>query len=451
MSLLRTTRGGKQVDLALNGGAVLGAAPGCQIIVSDPAAAPKQCKIVKSPKGYVLIDLTSAGTVVNGAKVREHVLRAGDVVQVGSEKFVFTEKAPSTGPGQAPEPVAAGVKAAASGSGPAPAAPGGRRPLPSRAPGAARPGTGQVPKAANGSKPAVRKLTAKPGSVARVHKAHDLFALPSTAKGRMIAMSVAIGLVLLGGGLFFISAGTVNSDQVKAAAKEHVARFNKIPETDIVKRLEMADEILSNADYVKYAKGEIHPVEKLRPRIKEQVDLEKRADQVLVPFLNEYKTLKAGPPEEYNRQADRLWDLVNVHLDNFKSTKYASQLEEIRAELKELLEKRGLQTWSTELPGLIREVQKQINANNYSQAMIEIDAFAKKFDEKESNQLKTKLAQEREKVKDSAKSYVERVKGEAAGKSTKDEKRRVLEAARPHVKGIADAERNLERAISDVR
>src|SRR5262245_61474658 len=193
MSLLRTTRGGKQVDLALNGGAVLGAAPGCQIIVSDPAAAPKQCKIVKSPKGYVLTDLTSAGTLVNGAKVREHVLRAGDVVQVGAEKFVFADKAP--------EPVAAAVASApARASASAPAA-GGRRPLPSRAQG-------------GGPRPTspIKKLTARPGSVARVHKAHSLFVLPATAKGRAIALSVGIGLVLLGAGLFMLSAGTVNSD-----------------------------------------------------------------------------------------------------------------------------------------------------------------------------------------------------------------------------------------------
>ena len=143
MSLLRTTRGGKSVDFAIsNGGALLGAAPGCQIVVADPAAAPKHTKIVKSAQGFVLTDLSGGGTVVNGTKVKEHVLKHGDVVQIGSEKFTFTEKAaapaaaskpagapaPSAGPGPAPKAVAAA----------APAVAGGRRSLPPRPPHAHR-------------------------------------------------------------------------------------------------------------------------------------------------------------------------------------------------------------------------------------------------------------------------------------------------------------------------
>src|SRR5688572_3341514 len=106
MSLLRTTRGGKTVDIALaNGGVLVGTAPGCQIVVADPAAAPKHCRIASSPQGFVVTDL-GGGTVVNGAKVKEHVLRHGDVLQIGAEKFVFNET-PAAAPAKAPEPVAA--------------------------------------------------------------------------------------------------------------------------------------------------------------------------------------------------------------------------------------------------------------------------------------------------------------------------------------------------------
>lgn len=454
MSLLRTTRGGKQVDIALNGGAVLGAGPGCQIIVADPAAAPKQCKIVRSPKGFVLTDLTSTGTMVNGAKVREHVLRAGDVLQIGSEKFVFAEKGPSTSPGQ--EPVAAGVKAAVASTGPggpstgSGQAPGGRRPLPSRAPNPAG-GSRKLPNAPSAGSGQARKLTAKPGSVARVHHHRDLFTLPSTAKGRMIALAAAIGLVLLGGGLYMISANTVNSEQVKKAAKEQVEAFMKIPETDYLKRLEVAEEILNNQDFIKYAPTEIKPVEKLRIELRKQADLEKQADKVIPRFIDEYKTLKAGPQDEYGRQAERMWDLAGVHYENFKATKYGPQLEEIRTELKEFLEKRGLQTWSTEIAGLFREVQKLIKVNNFSQAMIDVDAFGKKYDEREHARLKSMLQEEREKIRDSAKSYVVKLVTEANGRATKEEKRRKLEAARPLVKGIPDAEKALEKAIHDIK
>ena len=75
MSLLRTTRGGKTVDFAVgNGGVLLGTAPGCQIVVSDPSVAPKHARVVKSPQGYVVSDLSGSGaTLVNGAKVKEQV------------------------------------------------------------------------------------------------------------------------------------------------------------------------------------------------------------------------------------------------------------------------------------------------------------------------------------------------------------------------------------------
>src|SRR5688572_3024267 len=202
MTLLRTTRGGKAVEFALaNGGVLLGTAPGCQIVVADPAVAPKHCKIVRSPQGFVVTDLSGGGgTIVNGARVKEHVLKHGDVLQVGSEKFTFAEKKE--------EPVAAAAKAPApaarvgSGGG-TPAPGGGRRALPPR------------PAATGARAPTARRMTPKPGAVARIQKSQSVFVLPSTRKGKAIAISVAVGIVVLAGVLFVISAGTKSSEQVK--------------------------------------------------------------------------------------------------------------------------------------------------------------------------------------------------------------------------------------------
>ncbi len=433
MSLLRTTRGGKPVTFELsNGGALVGTAPGCQIVVADPAAAPKHCKIVRTPQGFVVTDL-SGGTVVNGTKVKEHVLRDGDILQVGAEKFVFAEKK------AAPAPAAPSKASGAPAPAPAPAN-GGRRPLPSRP--ARGPATGIA---------AHRKLIAKPGSVARVHHDHHLFALPSTSKGRAIALSVGVGLVLLGGALFMISANTVNSEDVKKKAEEAVQRFEKMPEADFRERFKAVEEILGNPDFQKYAKKEIHPAAREREGLKKRVDLEDRAGKVLKPFFGSYKALEDGPPEEFNKQADSMWEIVKVHYDDFKTTTYGPRLEGIRAKIKEFLEKRGLSTWSDEILKLSPEVTRQIKEKNFSMGLTLVDNFGKQYGEKDSNQLKSQLQDLRDRLRVEAKKYIEDLKISAEGKATKEEKRQLLEAARPFIKGFPDVEKFLDRSQNELK
>jgi len=438
MSLLRTTRGGKPVDFTLaNGGSLVGTAPGCQIVVADPAVAPKHCKIVRSPQGFVVTDLSGgAGTIVNGAKVKDHLLRDGDVLQVGAEKFVFADK---------DAPVAPAPKDSAG----APAGPArGRRPLPARPPQSA-------PRGPGGDRPAapvavaVRKLTAKPGSVARVHKDHAVFALPSTAKGRAIALSVGVGLVLLGGALFVASSKAVNSEDVKKKAKAEVEALLRIPETEIMKRYEMAGSIVSNEDYIKYAGGEIVPAKRIRNQLQPLVTQENRAGPALKPFYEKYKSLKDGPPEDYNKAADEMYEQAKVHLENFKTTSHGPRLTEIRNELKDFLEKRGIQTWRDEFPKLVREVQRMIKANNFSNGLVLVNNFGSQNGEKDSSQLKAMLQGERERLKDEAKSYVDKLKAEAAQKPTKEERRKHLEAGMPFVMGFPDVVKLLEQYIRD--
>ena len=434
MSLLRTTRGGKSVDFALaNGGALLGTAPGCQIIVSDPAAAPKHCRITSSPQGFVVTDL-SGGTVVNGAKVKEHVLKAGDVLQIGSEKFVFTE----------PEAVAA-VK----GSEAPAAAAGGRRPLPSRP---ARTGNGKrsLPAGPGPGVSAQRKMTAKPGSVARVHKDHAMFALPSTAKGKMIAISVGVGLAILGGVLFVISSGTKNSEEIRKTAEARLKALEAIPETEYEKRFAIAEEVVSNPDNQKYALKEYNAAAKLRTSLKAQLDLEARAVQVTKGFLESYKSLKEGPADEYKKQWQSLYDTAKVHLENFERTKLAPELRLIRDELKAQLENIG-PSWNEELVKLSREVTRMINEHSFNKGLIEVDNFGSRFGEKDSNQLKSKLQGERDRLNDYAKKWINELKTEAAAKPTKEEKKKHLEAARPFIKGFPEAEKALDKAISELK
>lgn len=286
--------------------------------------------------------------------------------------------------------------------------------------------------------------------MARVHKGHETFALPSTAKGRVVALAVAIGLVVIGGILFVISSGTKNSEQIKKAAEADIERLNKLPETDLQRRYQLVQEILSNEEYEKYALGVINPLYRLRTLLAQAVEKEKKADQDLKPFYQKLKELKESP-EEYNKQAERMWESLEVLWDNYKETSHKARLEEIRNELKDFLEKRGTLSWQDEILKLSPAVTKLIKEKNFSAGLILVDKFGKDYAEKDAPQLKSMLDDRRSLLKDSAKKYVDELKTEAAGMTSKEEARRKLEAAKPFIMGFPDVEKLLDRYIGEYK
>ena len=445
MISLRTTRSGKPVDYALtNGGVILGSSPGCQIVVADPGAAPKHAKVAKSPKGYVVSDLTGGGgTVVNGAKVKDHVLKHGDVIQIGAEKFVFTDK--SAAPAPAAKPAAAPAASAKQ-----PAAlqtAGARSPRPSApavSPAKSTVDTSKFHTPVN-APTHPRKMTKHPPL--RIHK-ERASSMPATARGKTIAILVSVGLAVVGGILYMISSKTVNSEQVKTLAKTDIEALEKIPENDILKRYDKAVEILGNADYDRYAKGEIQPAVRVRNDLQGRVDLEKRAGPVLKPFFERYRALKEGPPEEYKKQAESMYEIVKVHYDNFGTTSYEAELAEIRKELKEILENVG-PSWSQLMPQLVRDVQKQIEAGNFANGLALITEFGSKHGAKDSPSLRTQLQTETENLRAKAKAHIERAKVTADAMTGREEGRKSLESQRPFIKGFPDVEKLLEKYIRE--
>ena len=70
----------------------IGRAPDNRIRVQKEAVSRKHAEVVLGPKGYSIVDLKSEnGTYVNGKRVGERLLAEGDMVQIGSQKFVFHE------------------------------------------------------------------------------------------------------------------------------------------------------------------------------------------------------------------------------------------------------------------------------------------------------------------------------------------------------------------------
>ena len=70
----------------------LGRAQSNTISLNDPKASRQHSKVEKKGKNYVVLDLNSSnGTLVNGEKVKEHVLANGDELQVGDAILQFQE------------------------------------------------------------------------------------------------------------------------------------------------------------------------------------------------------------------------------------------------------------------------------------------------------------------------------------------------------------------------
>jgi hypothetical protein len=94
------------------------------IRLKDIKASRRHCQIVKTPRGYQCVDLSSGnGTYVNGAQIKQHILAPGDKVTIGSTTIVFNEA--KAAPGKAATgkiPAAAAAPKAPTGKVPAVAA-----------------------------------------------------------------------------------------------------------------------------------------------------------------------------------------------------------------------------------------------------------------------------------------------------------------------------------------
>lgn len=132
--------GGRLVSLtdgreyALTGTSLLiGRDAACDVVITSRNVSRRHAEIIATPKGYVLVDSSTNGTIVNGQRVEgQQVLARGDVIVCGEHEFRFYADV-ATG---APPPAAAPV--------PPPAAAPGRKASepPARKPAAAGPPPG---------------------------------------------------------------------------------------------------------------------------------------------------------------------------------------------------------------------------------------------------------------------------------------------------------------------
>jgi pSer/pThr/pTyr-binding forkhead associated (FHA) protein len=71
----------------------IGRAPDNDLVLDDPAVSTHHCTILRAGGEYRLRDLDSTnGTVLNGQRVQETALSAGDVIAAGSAQIRFDEE-----------------------------------------------------------------------------------------------------------------------------------------------------------------------------------------------------------------------------------------------------------------------------------------------------------------------------------------------------------------------
>ena len=107
--------GGRLVSLTdgreyeITGGSVLiGRDASCDIVISAKNVSRRHAEVVATPRGYVLIDNSTNGTLVNGERVQgQHVLSRADVFRCGDHEFRFYADAAevAAAPKQAPPAV----------------------------------------------------------------------------------------------------------------------------------------------------------------------------------------------------------------------------------------------------------------------------------------------------------------------------------------------------------
>jgi pSer/pThr/pTyr-binding forkhead associated (FHA) protein len=84
---------------------VFGREAGCDVVVPGKDVSRRHAEIQSGPDGYVLVDTSTNGTMVNGDRIQgKRLLARADVITIGEEQFRFYADAPPAPP---PQPAAA--------------------------------------------------------------------------------------------------------------------------------------------------------------------------------------------------------------------------------------------------------------------------------------------------------------------------------------------------------
>jgi predicted component of type VI protein secretion system len=89
--LVFSTRQGEEIGRrALEGPTIIGRSSECDVALTDGLLSRRHCRLMRTMEGWVLSDLDSRnGTKYRGERVSRHVLRDGQVFQIGLVNVLF--------------------------------------------------------------------------------------------------------------------------------------------------------------------------------------------------------------------------------------------------------------------------------------------------------------------------------------------------------------------------
>jgi hypothetical protein len=149
--------------------------------------------------------------------------------------------------------------------------------------------------------------------------------------------------------------------QVEFEAK--FAEVRNLPESDVLKKDALLEELLRNESYKEHAKAIYREVDRFHNKIHEPAMLELEAKKTVAPFLARCKDLPRISPEEVRL----LYDESRSHLLNYGSTRQGAPLREVQAQLKTLLDKQ-VRIEPKEILELQKDVIKATDAGKFKDA-----------------------------------------------------------------------------------
>jgi hypothetical protein len=311
--------------------------------------------------------------------------------------------------------------------------------------------TGRTQKVTGGT----TKITARTASAMGYQTSRSTFAMPSTRKGKLIAVGAVLVVLGIGGVFYAIGASKLDPEEIKGQIAKQMDELRKLKPDQIIEIDAGYERILNEHEpHRKYVNQIYTNIEKEHTKVHHMATELKAASKAVQPFLNKYAAAKAKP-EQLKEQAQTLYDECRSLLDNYASTTFADQLRSILAELKAELEKVG-PGWEVGFPPLQIEVRSMARKGEFAQATAKINEFGEKFKEKDTLELFKKLNEQRDFLKRESGQFVNRefTKGQkevSDGTLKKEDFKKRLEGFKAGLEGFKEALEKLENNILTIK
>jgi len=460
MGVFRASRGGKTVSFPVGASPVtVGSARDCTIVV---AGAPKQAQVYKSAQGMVVRDLAGS-TAVNGKRVKEQVLREGDAVQIGGETFHYSEKSNGA---TAALPVAAPAGAQSRGqtsriqkaAAPAPKGETRRIEKPSTQRVETKPSTQRVE-----TRPATQRVDTRPATqriaagkpetqrvVKKTTSRSQLGKKPIRAsaprlsgKLRVVAITAVVALLAVGGVFWAVISSRVNPEEVKKRANEELVKALEIQ--DPLERFKKLEGILASDIPWTYATAEKNKITRARDDVRAPAERQEKANSECKPFFSKYEEARKGTADEKYDRGAPLYDEVRSLLDNYRTTTHGPELTAAETDIKSWMERTG-RKFAEGYPIERSRVGEAERKGDWVLAAKISDDFVKEF--ARDSELSRWNKEVREDFQKRMDKYVnDHIKKAKA--MSRDDGRKLLEEAKPGLKGYEEKLQQIDKALSE--